>query len=100
MPDALTSVGAIKAALSSNASFLVVVDFWAQWCGYCVRFAPTFEQMSRDAAYEGRAKFFTVQDVALGNDDSFGVRGYPCFMFVASCVRGCCSVCPPLLSCA
>jgi thiol-disulfide isomerase/thioredoxin len=82
MPDALTSCGAIRATLASNASFLVVIDFWARWCGPCVRFAPAYDALSQDAAFAGKAKFFKVEDVVLKseNDESYAIRGLPCFM--------------------
>jgi thioredoxin 1 len=29
-----------------NGKDMVIVDFWAPWCGPCVSFAPTYEKMS------------------------------------------------------
>ncbi len=29
-----------------NDKDMVIVDFWAPWCGPCVSFAPTYEKMS------------------------------------------------------
>lgn len=37
-----------KAVLKENR--LVVVDFWAEWCGPCKMYAPVFQEVSEDMA--------------------------------------------------
>lgn len=35
-----------KAAVEENTK-VTVVDFWAPWCGYCVRMMPIFEGLDK-----------------------------------------------------
>lgn len=47
---------------------LVVVDFWAPWCGPCRTLAPVFDQVSQDPALAGvtfcKINIDTCPDVA------------------------------------
>ncbi len=56
-------------------SDILVVDFWAEWCGPCKSFGPVFEAASEKYPDVTFAKVDTEAEQALAA--SFGVRAIP-----------------------
>jgi thioredoxin 1 len=59
---------------------LVVVDFWASWCGPCKMMSPIFEQMA--TKYQGKAVLAKMNvDENKAVPEKFGIYGIPTFVF-------------------
>ena len=57
---------------------VVIVDFWAPWCGPCRMFAPTFETVSAQYPHVVFAKLNTEDQQELAA--SFNIRSIPTLM--------------------
>jgi thioredoxin 1 len=57
------------------ADGIVLIDFWAGWCGPCLRFAPVFEQASKQHSDVTFAKVDTEDQRELSA--MYGVRSIP-----------------------
>ncbi|MEE9534326.1 MAG: thioredoxin [Acidimicrobiia bacterium] len=61
-----------------KSSSTVLVDFWAEWCGPCRSFAPTYEEMSEKYPDLVFAKVDTEDQPELAG--SFNIRSIPTLM--------------------
>ncbi len=58
---------------------LVLVDYWAEWCGPCKQIAPALEEIS--AEMEGSLTITKLNiDENPATPGSYGVRGIPTMM--------------------
>lgn len=59
---------------------IVIVDFWAPWCGPCIQFAPIFEMVSEEYPDVVFAKVNTEEQQTLSAQ--YGIQSIPTIMVV------------------
>ena len=68
-------------SLALKSDKLVMVDFWAEWCGPCRMVGPHVEELSKE--YDGKAVVGKVNvDLQGSIAAQFGVRNIPTIVFL------------------
>lgn len=64
------------AEVVEKSEILVLVDFWAPWCGPCKALAPTIDKIEKE--YEGQLKVVKINiDESPGLAGKFSVMSIP-----------------------
>jgi thioredoxin 1 len=68
-------------SLAVKSDKLVMIDFWAEWCGPCRMVGPLVDELANE--YDGKALVGKVNvDIHGGIAAQFGVRNIPTIIFL------------------
>ena len=74
----ISNIDQFKNSIEKNK--LNIIDFWATWCGPCVRFAPEFEKLSHEYP---TINFFKIDvDESKELSKFFKIECMPTFIFI------------------
>ena len=78
--------GDLQRQLSAAGDKLVVIDFFATWCGACKTIAPCFEAMAEEMS---NVVFLKVDiDEVDDIDEEYDITGFPTFVFMKNGPNG------------
>ena len=60
---------------------LIVIDFWAEWCGPCRMVGPSIEELSKE--YAGKVEIGKLNvDDNVETPSEYGIRNIPTLLFI------------------
>ena len=62
-----------------DSTHVTLVDFWAPWCGPCVRLSPTIEELANDYAGKAQIGKLNVDDNSK-TASAYGISSIPCMI--------------------
>jgi thioredoxin 1 len=69
--------------LLKTTKTFVFLDFYADWCGPCVRMLPIIEHLAKDEDFVGKVQFNKINADFEGElAEQFEVRGIPAFFLI------------------
>ncbi|XP_060563520.1 thioredoxin-like [Ruditapes philippinarum] len=72
----------LEAFLEECGDKIVVIDFWAGWCGPCKLIGPVFERLAKDQSVSDKLVFVKVDvDEATDIAQWIGIECMPMFVF-------------------
>lgn len=80
MADATVEIGAQNFKDVVERDGIVLIDWWAPWCGPCRAFGPTYEKVAREHPDVTFGKVNTEQEQALAG--AFDIRSIPTLMIL------------------
>ncbi|QHI36656.1 Thioredoxin-1 [Kordia antarctica] len=69
-----------ESKLLTNNDRLIVLDFYATWCGPCKRMDPIIKEL--EAKYKDRVDFYKIDVDKNQVDDALGVSAMPTYLFI------------------
>lgn len=69
-----------ESKLLVNNDRLIVLDFYATWCGPCKRMDPILKQL--DKKYSDRVDFYKIDVDKSKVDDALGISAMPTYLFI------------------